>query len=171
MRPKVLLLDEPLAALDLKLRHAMQDELRRIHQEIGGTFVFVTHDQGEALGLATRIAVMQAGRLEQEGSAQEIYASPATRFISTFIGEANLLSGRRTNGVVRLVAGPTFPDAGPDADVSVVIRPESLALLDDGEATDMTLEGRIADAIYLGSYVKYKVATSDSAHVVVHVGS
>jgi spermidine/putrescine transport system ATP-binding protein len=171
MRPKVLLLDEPLAALDLKLRHAMQDELRRIHQEIGGTFVFVTHDQGEALGLANRIAVMQAGRLEQEGSAHEIYASPATRFISTFIGEANLLSGRRRNGVVQLVAGPTFQDAGPDADVSVVIRPESLALLDDGETTDMTLEGRIADAIYLGSYVKYKVATSDSAHVVVHVGS
>ena len=67
MRPKVLLLDEPLAALDLKLRHAMQDELRRMHQEIGGTFVFVTHDQGEALALANRIAVMNAGRIEQEG--------------------------------------------------------------------------------------------------------
>jgi spermidine/putrescine transport system ATP-binding protein len=171
MRPKVLLLDEPLAALDLKLRHAMQDELRRIHQEIGGTFVFVTHDQSEALGLANRITVMQAGRLEQEGSAQEIYASPATRFVSTFIGEANLLPGRRLNGTIRLAAGPVFRDAGPDTDISIVIRPESLSLLGAGETADMMLDGHIDDVIYLGSYVKYRVATSDSAHVVVHVGS
>ena len=114
MRPKVLLLDEPLAALDLKLRQAMQEELRRIHHEIGGTFVFVTHDQWEALALANRIAVMREGRLEQVGTAQEIYAKPKTRFVSTFIGEANLLPGRRVNGTVRLAAGPHFADAGPD---------------------------------------------------------
>ncbi len=100
MRPKVLLLDEPLAALDLKLRQAMQEELRRIHHEIGGTFVFVTHDQSEALALANRIAVMREGRLEQVGTAQEIYDKPKTRFVSTFIGEANLLPGRRVNGRV-----------------------------------------------------------------------
>ena len=104
----MLLLDEPLAALDLKLRQAMQEELRRIHHEIGGTFVFVTHDQGEALALANRIAVMREGRLEQVGTAQEIYASPRTRFVSTFIGEANLLPGRRSNGTVRLAAGPAI---------------------------------------------------------------
>jgi spermidine/putrescine transport system ATP-binding protein len=95
MRPQVLLLDEPLAALDLKLRQAMQEELRRIHQQIGGTFVFVTHDQGEALGLANRIAVMDKGVLVQEGGPEEIYATPKTRFVSTFIGEANVFPGRR----------------------------------------------------------------------------
>ena len=98
MRPQVLLLDEPLAALDLKLRQAMQEELRRIHQEIGGTFVFVTHDQGEALALANRIAVMEAGELVQQGDAEEIYARPRTRFVSTFIGEANIFEGRRSGG-------------------------------------------------------------------------
>ncbi len=76
MRPRVLLLDEPLAALDLKLRQAMQEELRRIHQQIGGTFVFVTHDQGEALGLANRIAVMDQGEMVQEGGPEDIYAAP-----------------------------------------------------------------------------------------------
>ena len=91
MRPKVLLLDEPLGALDLKLRQAMQEELRRIHHQIGGTFVFVTHDQSEALGLADRIAVMEEGGVIQEGGPEEIYARPLTRFVSTFIGEANIL--------------------------------------------------------------------------------
>ena len=100
MRPQVLLLDEPLAALDLKLRHAMQEELRRIHHEIGGTFVFVTHDQGEALALANRIAVMEAGELVQQGDAEEIYARPRTRFVSTFIGEANIFEGRARGGTV-----------------------------------------------------------------------
>src|SRR4029450_10225374 len=88
MRPAVLLLDEPLGALDLKLRKAMQGELRRIHRSLGGTFVFVTHDQEEALSLANRIAVMEDGRIVQEGGPQEIYRRPATRFVSTFIGDA-----------------------------------------------------------------------------------
>src|SRR5262245_11760622 len=90
MRPRVLLLDEPLAALDLQLRKAMQEELRRIHRSIGGTFVFVTHDQGEAMALANRIAVMNAGRIEQLGAPEEIYFAPASRFVAGFIGEANL---------------------------------------------------------------------------------
>ena len=92
MRPKVLLLDEPLAALDLKLRHAMQDELRRIHDQIGGTFVFVTHDQSEALSLASRIAVMNEGEIVQEGNAEEIYLEPKSMFVSNFIGETNAIS-------------------------------------------------------------------------------
>src|SRR5688572_16791450 len=100
MRPQVLLLDEPLAALDLKLRQAMQEELRRIHREIGGTFVFVTHDQGEALALANRIAVMQAGELVQQGNAEEIYARPRSRFVSTFVGEANIFEVQRRGGSV-----------------------------------------------------------------------
>ena len=168
MRPKVLLLDEPLAALDLKLRHAMQEELRRIHQEIGGTFVFVTHDQGEALALANRIAVMREGRLEQVGTAQEIYASPRTRFVSTFIGEANLLPGRRSNGMIRLAAGPQFADAGPDEEISVVVRPENLLALGPEETADVTLDGEIRDIVYLGSHVKYKVAVAGGSDMIVH---
>ena len=87
MRPAVLLLDEPLAALDLKLRKSMQEELRRIHATTGGTFIFVTHDQEEAMGLATRICVMEGGRIVQDGSPEDIYSQPRSRFVSTFIGE------------------------------------------------------------------------------------
>ena len=168
MRPKVLLLDEPLAALDLKLRQAMQEELRRIHHEIGGTFVFVTHDQSEALGLANRIAVMRDGRLEQVGTAQEIYASPETRFVSTFIGEANLLPGRRSNGTVILAAGPQFSAAGADGEISVVVRPENLLALAQGETAEMALDGEVRDVVYLGSHVKYKVAVQGGSEMIVH---
>src|SRR5262245_37500803 len=126
MRPAVLLLDEPLGALDLKLRKAMQAELRRIHRSLGGTFVFVTHDQEEALSLANRIAVMEEGRIVQEGGPQEIYRRPATRFVSTFIGDANLLEGRRERGVVELACGGRFASSGRDGKVNVMIRPEAM---------------------------------------------
>ena len=169
MRPKVLLLDEPLAALDLKLRHVMQEELRRIHHEIGGTFVFVTHDQGEALGLANRIAVMEAGRLVQEGNAQEIYASPKTRFVSTFIGEANLLKGRRENGTVRLQVGAAFADAGKDGDVSIVVRPEDIDFTSPSMPRDIVLSGRLSDIIYLGPYVKYKIELPDGSPMIANI--
>ena len=109
MHPTVLLLDEPLAALDLQLRKAMQEELRRIHHSIGGTFVFVTHDQGEAMALANRIAVMNDGRLVQEGSAEEVYARPTTRFVSTFIGEANVFPGRPRGRRGRARYRPALP--------------------------------------------------------------
>ena len=105
MDPQVLLLDEPLAALDLKLRQAMQEELRRIHRDIGGTFVFVTHDKGEALALANRIAVMKDGRIEQLGTPEEIYLRPATHFIAGFIGEANLLKGELKGGRIETACG------------------------------------------------------------------
>ncbi|MFO1059424.1 MAG: ABC transporter ATP-binding protein [Dongiaceae bacterium] len=128
MRPKVLLLDEPLAALDLQLRKAMQEELRRIHHSIGGTFVFVTHDQEEAMRLANRIAVMQAGRLIQDGSAEEIYARPKTLFVSTFVGEANIFRGERRGGEVRLEIGAAFAAPGPDGRVAAVVRPQAMAI-------------------------------------------
>jgi len=169
MRPRVLLLDEPLAALDLKLRQAMQDELRRIHSEIGGTFVFVTHDQGEALGLANRIAVMDQGAIVQQGTPEEIYAAPRTRFVSTFIGEANVFAGRRAGGVIRLEAGASIQSAGPDGAVTVVVRPEAMRL---GPATDSAaaIDGVLADAIYLGSFVKYVVKLRGGQRVVLHSG-
>src|SRR5438128_12487344 len=92
-RPEVLLLDEPLGALDLKLRQAMQVELKRIQREVGITFIYVTHDQGEALTMSDRIAVMNEGRVEQLGSPRAIYERPATRFVAGFIGTSNILSG------------------------------------------------------------------------------
>lgn len=171
MRPEVLLLDEPLAALDLKLRKAMQEELRRIHRSIGGTFVFVTHDQGEAMGLANRIAVMEDGRLIQEGSAEEIYAAPKTRFVSTFIGEANVFSGQRRSGVVTLDVGFRFSAAGPDGPVVTVVRPEAITLMPGSDATvandSIVLIGRIEDVVFLGSQVKYTITVSGE-HVTVY---
>jgi spermidine/putrescine transport system ATP-binding protein len=168
MRPKLLLLDEPLAALDLKLRQAMQEELRRIHREAHGTFVFVTHDQGEALGLANRIAVMEEGRLVQEGDAEEIYARPRTRFVSTFIGEANLLPGRRQGGRVQLPGGASFDDPGPDGEVELVVRPEDVRLGAAVRDGDVRLAGTVEDAVYLGSFVKYRVRLADGPMLTAH---
>ena len=107
-RPAVLLLDEPLGALDLKLRKQMQVELSRIHRQVGTTFVFVTHDQEEALSMATRIAVMSGGQVRQIGSPREIYLGPVDRFVADFIGELNFLDGR----VAATEARPTLPAAG-----------------------------------------------------------
>ena len=107
-RPRALLLDEPLGALDLKLRQQMQIELKRIQREVGVTFVYVTHDQGEALTMSDRIAVMEGGRIDQLGSPREIYEKPATKFVAGFIGTSNLLSGRVEsvdNGLALLTYG------------------------------------------------------------------
>jgi ABC-type Fe3+/spermidine/putrescine transport system ATPase subunit len=160
MRPQVLLLDEPLAALDLKLRQAMQEELRRIHHEIGGTFVFVTHDQGEALALASRIAVMEAGVLVQQGDPEEIYAHPRTRFVSTFIGEANVFEAQRRNGVVEF-AGVNMPSAGADGRVTIVVRPEDVRLGAAQVAADVAFQGVLEDMIYLGAFVRYRIVLPD----------
>ena len=170
MRPRVLLLDEPLAALDLKLRQAMQEELRRIHQQIGGTFGFVTHDQGDALGLANRIAVMDKGVMVQEGGPEEIYVAPKTRFVSTFIGEANVFPGRREGGCVTLDAGTHFAAAGPDAAATAVVRPEAMRIgpAADGLRTDVTLQGTLVDAIFLGAFIKYVVQLANGQRVIVH---
>ena len=157
MRPQVLLLDEPLAALDLQLRRTMQEELRRIHQSIGGTFVFVTHDQEEAMRLANRIAVMKGGRLIQEGSAEEIYERPRTHFVSTFIGEANVFQGKRQSGKVMLDVGPEFPSEGPDQRIVCVVRPDAIDLASGSSSGGMKLDGRVADIIFLGAYATYKI--------------
>jgi ABC-type Fe3+/spermidine/putrescine transport system ATPase subunit len=155
MNPQVLLLDEPLAALDLKLRQAMQEELRRIHREIGGTFVFVTHDQGEALGLANRIAVMKDGRIEQLGTPEDIYLRPQTRFVASFIGEANLLTGRRTGGTIGTACGITFTESGPDGEIALVVRPEAVRRLGPSERAEIETTGKVEEAVFLGDHVKY----------------
>jgi spermidine/putrescine ABC transporter ATP-binding subunit len=162
MRPKVLLLDEPLAALDLKLRKAMQQELRSLHAATGGTFVFVTHDQEEAMGLASRICVMESGSIIQNGSPEEIYSHPRSRFVSTFIGEANMLRGTRRANQVRLATGACFADEGPNEAVVCVVRPEKL-MLNPAEpgapfpAGALVHKGILEDAVFLGPFVKYSV--------------
>lgn len=148
MRPKVLLLDEPLAALDLKLRHQMQEELRRIHREIGGTFIFVTHDQSEAFALANLVAVMNEGKVEQIGSPDRIYLHPATLFVADFVGETTILEGERRNGRVRLKAGPEFDNKGADGKVRVVVRPERVEVRYDG------IPAVVTDAVFFGSSLK-----------------
>ena len=158
MDPQVLLLDEPLAALDLKLRQAMQEELRRIHRTIGGTFVFVTHDQGEALGLANRIAVMKDGRIEQLGTPEEIYLRPATHFIAGFIGEANLLKAELKGGQIVAACGIATAHVGPDGPVTLVVRPESVRRLADAGHADIELAGTVEEVVFLGAHVKYVLA-------------
>ena len=169
MRPKVLLLDEPLAALDLKLRQSMQEELRRLHRQIGGTFVFVTHDQGEAMGLANRIAVMNVGRIEKEGSPEEIYARPNSRFVSTFIGEANVLAGYRAGGEVMLGDGTRFADPGADGPVSLVVRPEAVHLLGEQDEAEVSLVAEVIDAVYLGAFVRLQMRLREGGSLVAHV--
>ncbi len=148
MRPKVLLLDEPLAALDLKLRHQMQEELRRIHQEIGGTFIFVTHDQSEAFALANLVAVMNQGRVEQIGSPERIYLHPQSLFVADFVGETTILAGERRNNRVRLKAGLEFDSKGGDGTVRVVVRPERVEERKGG------IKAVVSDAVFFGSSLK-----------------
>jgi ABC-type Fe3+/spermidine/putrescine transport system ATPase subunit len=168
MRPRVLLLDEPLAALDLKLRQAMQEELRRIHRQIGGTFVFVTHDQSEALGLANRIAVMDKGEMIQEGGPEEIYAAPKTRFVSTFIGEANVCAGHRQGGWLTLDAGARIASSGTEGPITIVVRPEAVQISPTSLEADIMLDGVLVDVIYLGVFVKYIVVLPGGQRINVH---
>jgi len=168
MKPQVLLLDEPLAALDLKLRRSMQAELRRIHRAIGGTFIFVTHDQEEAMGLATRIVVMEAGRVVQDGTPEEVYRRPATGFVSRFIGEANVLAAMRQAGEVTLAAGLSFPHAGEDGPVSLVLRPEQIHL--SARAGDRVLTATVIDRIFLGATTKVTVVLADGTPLTVITG-
>lgn len=125
--PEVLLLDEPLGALDLKLRQTMQDELKTIQRRIGTTFVHVTHDQEEAMAIADKIVVMNAGRIEDEGAADRLYRQPASLFSASFLGETNRIPARRTGTGISTPIG-TIPSAGsPDADALIVcLRPEAL---------------------------------------------
>jgi putative spermidine/putrescine transport system ATP-binding protein len=138
-RPKVLLLDEPLGALDLKLRQAMQIELKEIQQTVGLTFIYVTHDQEEALTMSDRMAVFSRGRIEQVGTPAEVYERPATGFVAGFVGVSNVLErdGRR-----------------------FTVRPEKIRLLEpDAPADGLRVEGgRIADVAYAGMVTRYRVA-------------
>jgi ABC-type Fe3+/spermidine/putrescine transport system ATPase subunit len=155
-RPKLLLLDEPLGALDLKLRREMQLELRSLQRELDLTFIYVTHDQEEALVLSDRIAVMRDGRIAQVGTPAEVYRTPASRFVAGFIGDTNLLSGHAEGGIVHLDELPldiptSSLEKGP---VEVSIRPHDLKL--DGTGS-VRLQGEVVDAVFLGPDVRYTV--------------
>ncbi|MDE2790576.1 MAG: ABC transporter ATP-binding protein [Paracoccaceae bacterium] len=167
--PKVLLLDEPLSALDLKLRQAMRVELKQLQQETGITFVFVTHDQEEALAMSDRIAVMSDGVIQQIGSAREIYDRPVNRFVANFIGETNLLDitilgeedGRcrcsLPNGVT--VECRTEREVTSGAVGHILIRPERIGLDPESDGSgDRQISGTIEHAVYLGTDTQYAVA-------------
>ncbi len=164
-QPRVLLLDEPLSALDQKLRKGMQLELKRLQSEVGITFVFVTHDQHEALTMSDRIAVMNGGRILQIGTPEEIYERPAARFVADFIGETNLLPATRTAaGRYRLATGIEIDAAGDAAstEVTLAIRPERVVIsnADAGE-----LRGTVAEAVYEGIDTTYHLALADGSRL------
>ena len=169
-RPNVLLLDEPLGALDLKLRRQLQIELKRIQVEVGITFVYVTHDQEEALTMSDRIAVMHAGKVEQLGTPEELYERPATRFVADFIGTTNLLRGRiEGEGSVRLSSGEIAACAhdglAAGREVEISVRPESISLVPP-EALG-AIRGRVDQAAYLGNIVSYLVVTNGGLNLTV----
>jgi spermidine/putrescine transport system ATP-binding protein len=166
-RPNVLLLDEPLGALDLKLRRQLQLELKGLQREVGITFVYVTHDQEEALTMSDRIAVMNAGRVEQMGAPEDLYERPASRFVCDFIGTTNLLRGRveRLDGgsaTIRLESGDIAhvgaDGLAPGADVELSVRPEAMTLVPAG--AEGAIAGQVEQSAYLGASIQYQVRSA-----------
>ena len=165
-RPAVLLLDEPLGALDLKLRKRLQVELAQIHRDVGTTFVYVTHDQEEAMSMATRIAVLNHGRIEQIGTPDEIYYRPSSLFVADFIGESNFVEvsvASSTNGKVHLADGTPMPCttgnvSGKGGRVTLMVRPESVHVSASNEAPPAIVRGRIVQTSFLGSETRIVVA-------------
>ncbi|MGW0592290.1 ABC transporter ATP-binding protein [Streptosporangium sp. NPDC002607] len=175
--PRALLLDEPLGALDLKLRQAMQIELKRIQREVGITFVYVTHDQSEALTMSDRIAVMNDGMVEQLGTPREIYERPATAFVAGFIGTSNLLNGtvdRLQSGfaVLKLgdedqvlAEGGSFTAGEP---IAITVRPEKISISTEEPTGDLSVvRGVVSEVVYLGLYNSYTVGLAQGAEVTV----
>ncbi len=181
-RPRALLLDEPLAALDAKLRQSMQLELKRIQRDVGITFVFVTHDQSEALTMSDRLVVMNQGRVEQTGAPRDVYEHPRTRFVAGFIGTSNILTGTVQSlerDVAHLdVAGAeqlTVPDATAAGarvheSLDVTVRPEKISIShaqpDPGRCM---LHGQVHEVIYVGTSTQYVVRASDDVSMMVFV--
>jgi spermidine/putrescine transport system ATP-binding protein len=171
--PEVLLLDEPLAALDLKLRKAMQGELTNLQERVGVSFLYVTHDQGEALTLSDRIAVMNAGRVLQIGTPKEVYERPLTRFVADFIGDSNFFEGQiedvgdavtvSTTGGLSVRCGPTdWAERGDK--VAVAVRPENVDLT---TAAHNTVSGTLARVVYLGDLLQFHVRVAGHGDFVI----
>jgi spermidine/putrescine transport system ATP-binding protein len=164
-RPKVLLLDEPLGALDLKLRKEMQIELKHVQQQVGITFIYVTHDQEEALTMSDRMAVMSEGKILQVGEPIEIYEEPNSRFVADFIGETNLLTGKiveRQGEESVVLVDETLPIKVSYRDrlstgqiVTIVIRPEKIAISSPHEGTRSGWLAKVEEAVYIGTDTRY----------------
>ena len=184
LRPRVLLLDEPLGALDRKLRKAMQKELRRIQQEVNITFVYVTHDQEEAMSMSDRVAVMRNGDFEQIGSPQEIFQSPQTRFTADFMGACNIFSGQVAavvaTGTVQIQTETGFAvisrnnrELSSGAATSFSIRPEAVQVFPTNWEwqADNKFDGRIVEKVYLGDVTELEVSLAEKDSIVSRVGS
>jgi ABC-type Fe3+/spermidine/putrescine transport system ATPase subunit len=158
-RPVVLLLDEPLGALDLKLRQRLQIELSQIHRDVGTTFVYVTHDQEEAMSMADRIAVMNDGRIEHLGTPEEVYRRPASRFVADFIGDSNFFDATVTGDVAQLSDGSRVGCVGGRSGAAtLMVRPEAITFGDGPGA----IVGRVLQTSFLGSFVRVAVETPSS---------
>jgi spermidine/putrescine transport system ATP-binding protein len=159
-QPKVLLLDESLSALDLKLRQEMRLELKRLQRDTGITFIFVTHDQDEALTMSDRIAVMQAGRIAQIGSPADIYDRPRSRYVADFIGDTNFLSGMVEHGDLKLADGQfKLPNSFANGTIlTVAIRPERLHLLPKRDRAGSGMQSAIQTVVYMGTDTIYHLA-------------
>ncbi|MDZ4737211.1 MAG: ABC transporter ATP-binding protein [Rhodospirillaceae bacterium] len=174
-RPKVLLLDEPLSALDLKLRQGMRVELKNIQQQTGITFIFVTHDQEEALTMSDRLAVMSQGRIQQLGGPHEIYEQPVNRFVADFIGDTNFVLARVTaveNGRARCRSDSglefdvvAIADVAPGREVTFALRPEKIRLA----KTDTPSRAKVVQATYVGTDTNYVVELADTSRLEVRV--
>jgi spermidine/putrescine transport system ATP-binding protein len=175
-KPKILLLDEPLAALDLQLRRKVQFEIKEIHRKIGTTFIYVTHDQEEALAMSDRIGVMLSGQIDQVGTPQEIYDQPHSRFVAHFIGSSNVLEGTvkaridMANMVDVDVAGLGMMRAyvrngtGPGDSVGVMIRPEKIQIVHDTPRAQ-GYTATIEETLYLGALIQYKLQLADNRKI------
>ena len=173
--PTVLLLDEPLGALDLQLRQNMQIELKNLQEELDTTFIYVTHDQEEALTMSDRIVVMNEGQIEQVGEASEIYEEPETEFVADFIGETNLVRGRYTeeNGRATVESnGLTFavrPEPDASGDIVFALRPEKIRLGAEEGEFDNVHDGTIVDSIYKGNVGKFAVSLENGQQLTIDV--
>ncbi|MFC3072012.1 ABC transporter ATP-binding protein [Shinella pollutisoli] len=178
LKPRVLLLDEPLSALDRKMRETMQIELKNLQHSVGITFIFVTHDQEEALAMSDRIAVLSNGRLQQIGRSTEVYDTPANEFVANFVGTSNLFTGRVTERNDRLLTIETAngrrlaarSDGFAVGDgVTLVLRPEHLRIAEPGEGgAGCTIEGTVKDAVFVGSIVHVHVDVGFGRTAILH---
>jgi spermidine/putrescine transport system ATP-binding protein len=174
LNPAVLLLDEPLGALDAKLRKALQIELKALQEEIGITFIYVTHDQEEALTMSDRIAVMSNGRIEQVGSPKEIYEEPVTEYVADFLGVSNLMEataeGKDSGGACKLTLGSfglsaSKGDVAASGSVKVTIRPERVQVRPQGESGPNHVPGMVVRTVYLGSTTQLILSLAGGASV------
>jgi ABC-type Fe3+/spermidine/putrescine transport system ATPase subunit len=171
-RPRVLLLDEPLGALDLQLRQQMQLTLKELQRSVGITFVYVTHDQGEALSMSDRIAVLSEGRLQQIGSPREIYSDPLNRFVAAFIGKTNFIVVECDANGTYYLGGRQVQVAGGGhsaGEVTLAIRPEAISIGKMAATTQNRYVGTIVERIYLGESVRLLVEICDGRRLEVRV--